>query len=93
MWFNLCDMGPLMTVVCTKCNWTSFAVSHKQATAEVARFNRYFKTLTKKQQMSHYGGRKASIKSYVCLFCGGKSFKPGNTAPNGSTINSVIYEE
>lgn len=81
-------------VVCTKCNWTSMAVSKKWATAEVARFNRYYKALSKKKQILYCGGRPLSLKSYRCLGCGAtKGFKPGNTCPDGSTINPVIYEE
>lgn len=83
----------MLSVVCIKCNWTSFAVSQKYAEAEVASFNRYYDSLTKKQQKENYGGRKATVKNYVCLFCGGSKFKPGNTCPDGSTINPVIYEE
>lgn len=81
------------TVVCLKCNRTSFAVTKEFAEAEVKQFNEYFDTLGAEKQELYYGGRKSSTANYVCIYCGGSKFKPGNTAPDGSTLNPVIYEE
>jgi hypothetical protein len=83
----------MKTVVCLKCNRTSFAVTREHAEAEVKRFNEYFDTLDENEQHDYYSGRRSSISNYVCIYCGGSRFKPGNTAPDGSTLNPVIYEE
>jgi hypothetical protein len=83
-------------VVCLKCNWVSFSVTKKQAQDEVKSFNTYFKTLTKEQQTLFYGGEKSSLKSYVCLRCGGDKFRlyeePRDHLGIGHTINPVIWE-
>ena len=79
----------MKTVVCTKCNWTSFAVTREKAEREVAKFNDYFEALSQEDQQMFAG--PASVESYVCEFCGGRKFKPGNSASKGSTINPVIY--
>lgn len=82
----------MKTVICIKCNWTSFAVTLKFAQDEILQFNTYFDSLTPKEQTDYYRGKKSSIDNYTCQRCNGTEFKIGNTAPFGSTINPVIYE-
>lgn len=83
----------MKTVVCTKCNWTSFAVTKEYAENEIKKFNDYFYSLTERERIELFGNKPSSIESYKCMFCGGEQFKDGNTARNGSTIGPVIYEE
>jgi hypothetical protein len=82
----------MTTVVCNKCNWTSFAVSREYAEDEVKRFNEYFDTLSPEVQQQCYGGKGSSLSNYRCLVCCGTDFTPGYTARDGSTLNPVIYE-
>lgn len=91
----VCNEGVtgVKTVVCNVCNWTSFAVSKAHAAAEVKSFNAYFATLTQATQDEYYGGKNSSLARYSCQRCGSESFQPGNTAPEGSTLSPVIYEE
>ncbi len=79
---------------CIKCGWVSFAVNKKEATKQVKRFNKYFETLSKKDQQDYYGGKKSSIKKYVCLLCGGRDFRPTKEGdrPMGCTLGPVIWE-
>lgn len=83
----------MTTVVCTKCNWTSFAVTRKHAEDQVKEFNEYFNSLPLEQREQYYGNRPSSVNNYTCLVCNGSSFTPGNTALSGSTLNPVIYED
>ena len=81
----------MKTVVCTRCNWTSFAITREKAEREVAKYSKYYEALSKEDQQMF--AVPAGVESYTCQVCGGSKFKPGNTAPDGSTINPVIYEE
>ena len=81
------------TVICTKCYWTHFAVTRAYAENQVKEFNEYYNTLSKDQQDSYYGGKASTLGLYErCFCCGHNEFKPGSTAPVGSTIGPVIYE-
>jgi predicted nucleic-acid-binding Zn-ribbon protein len=86
-------MSELKTVVCNKCNWTSFAVTRAYAEAEVKLFNAQFAMLSQELKDEYYGGKGSSLAEYSCQRCGSESFTPGNTALTGSTISPVIYEE
>jgi len=81
------------TVVCTKCAWVSFAVTKAHAEAEVKTFNKYYATLSKRDQESYRG--EATIDSYTCQLCGGSTFRLAKPEeiPFGSTINPVIWED
>lgn len=78
-----------MTVVCTECGWTHFAVTREYAEEEVKSFNTYYEGLDARSA-SFFGG-PSSIEDYETCHCGNKEFKQGNTAPDGSTIGPVIY--
>jgi hypothetical protein len=80
---------------CGQCGWIHFTVSRKSAEEEVARFNRYFDSLSVVDQESHYGGKKSSISSYEHCFRCGTSYEQAVVAldsevPNGSTIQPLI---
>lgn len=81
----------MITVVCLKCNKTSFAVSKQYAENEIKHFNDYYYSQPKETQDLFAG--PSSVDNYKCIYCNGDQFKPGNTAPDGSTLNPVIYQE
>jgi hypothetical protein len=80
------------SVVCTKCEWTYFAVTKAYAEAQVKEFNDYYNRLTEEEQISYYGGKPSSIDNYESCHCGNKEFREGSTAPEGSTIDPIIWE-
>jgi len=82
-------------VTCTKCGWVSFAVSKAFAENEVKKFNTYFDSLPKREQIKYYGGDGASIDEYTCMRCGGNEFRPAKTDdyPVGCTLSPVIWEK
>jgi hypothetical protein len=81
-------------VVCLKCDYVSFAVSRRKAMAEVKRFNKYFDSLTKKEQKDYYGGKRSDLSLYTCQVCSGTEFRKAKKSeiPFGSTINPVVWE-
>lgn len=85
-------------VTCLKCGWVMTEVTRAIATKEVARFNRYFKSLSKENQKEYYRGIKASIKAYKnCMGCGGPYTKfrdalPGE-CPIGATLNPILNRD
>lgn len=83
------------SVICTKCKWVSFAVTRAYAEDEVKRFNAYYNLLTRKEQVSYYGGKGSSVKGYEgCMLCGGQDFRLATEkeVPYGSTLSPVIWE-
>ena len=94
--YKLNPPKPMRNLECLKCGWVHFAVTRKNAEKEVANFNKYFNTLTKKEQKDYYGGKGSTIKTYErCFKCGGthKSFIPAKKIPFGSTIQPIISED
>lgn len=83
----------MIQIECNKCGWVSFQVSRQFALDEVTSFNKYFATLSKKDQDDHYGGKGATIEFYErCFRCDGnyKDFKDSVKDVTGHTINPVI---
>lgn len=85
----------MLYVKCKKCNWVSFAITKQKALEEIAQFNQFYYTLTKKEQNNYYGGTPSSEKTYTCLRCNNRDFNVAlpEEIPFGSTINPVIYEK
>lgn len=83
-------------VTCTKDGWVSYAVSKKDAMKHIREFNLYLRTLSKKTREDAYRGKKASLKDYTCIMCGGTTFRTYNLKSdadlNGHTINPVIWD-
>lgn len=83
---------------CSKCGWVHFAVSLKEAQHSVASFNTYFASLTLKQQKEYYGGKGASMATYLsCFLCGNKytgfrKYKEGD-CPDGCTIQPILNKK
>lgn len=83
------------SVTCPKCRRVHFGVSLSYANAEVDRFNKYYRTLDRQTQLDNYGGKPATLKSY--LFCGcGTSYKmcresKDGDCPSGVTINPILH--
>jgi protein-arginine kinase activator protein McsA len=82
-------------VICKFCNWVHFKVSRKYAINEVNKFNKYFNSLSKEDQVLFYKNTKASIRNYECCnLCGTcyHNFRRAkkNELPNGSTISPII---
>lgn len=85
-------------VKCLKCGWVMMEVTRAIASKEVARFNRYFKSLSKETQKDYYNGIKSSIKAYKnCMGCGGsyKKFRDAKPeeCPIGATINPILKRD
>lgn len=84
-----------MNRTCKKCGWVAFGVTRDFAEKEVARFNTYFDTLTREEQLGYYAGKGSSIAIYEkCLSCGGSytNFRdsvPGD-CPIGCTLSPII---
>jgi len=82
-------------VECKHCGWVHFPVSRTYAEDQVAQFNAYYDTLSKKKQQENYGGRGASIASYEhCFSCN----KPADMVLTkrhmmGHTIQPIIWNE
>jgi hypothetical protein len=86
-----------MLRTCNKCGRVAFAISRAHALKEIKRFNKYFESLTRKQQREDYGGKKSSIKEYDrCGFCGNgcNDFRASSAGdcPSGCTLSPIIYE-
>lgn len=69
-------------------------VTRAQAELAVDNFNNYFETLSPEDQRDLYGGKPASLDSYICP-CGSKNFRlaVANEVPRGSTVNPVIVPD
>lgn len=84
-------------VVCNQCNWCYFEVTRKYAKDSITAFNKYFNSLTKKQQKDYYKGEKSSIKDYERCHCGNKYKNFRDAKPDeysiGSTLNPIITRE
>jgi len=77
---------------CIECGWVYYTVTRAQATREVAKFNKYYRTLSKNDKKD-FGG-PSSIHSYEACWCGNDVFRPfkQGDCPNGVTIGPMIYE-
>lgn len=83
---------------CNKCGYAHFEVSRSKALEDVIKFNKYFNSLSKKDQDSFYGGKGSSIESYEkCMKCGANHTEsirvPESSIPNGVTLNPLISPE
>lgn len=81
-----------------ECGWVHFGVSKSDAENEVKLFNEYYDSLDKERQDKYYGGKPASIETYLHCFRCGKDYKKCVDAspddiPEGSTIQPIMYEE
>lgn len=84
-------------VICKHCNWQHFGVTREYAEKSVAEFKSYYDTLSREDQVSHYGGEPASMASYEgCDLCGKNDFRLSTDEEieqiYGSTISPVIFE-
>ena len=84
-------------ITCKKCSHVSIQISKKSASAQVRIFNRFVKTLSKKEFERCYGGKKMSLSHYKkCINCNNsyKNFKNYNDKKdpniNGHTLNMVL---
>lgn len=82
---------------CDNCGYIHFEISLEKASDEVERFNKYFDSLTKDQQMLYYGGHKSSLETYMeCIRCGGhhRNFSDATRLDiddiDGHTINPIL---
>lgn len=84
----------MTTVTCEKCGWVYMQVSRNHAESEVIEFNKYFDSLSKKDQDDLYGGKGSNIKSYEFCWCSNnyKNFRDSkpNDCPYGCTISPII---
>lgn len=80
------------TVVCKRCRWTHFAVTRQHALEQVVKFNEHYYSLEPEEQVN-FAGPVTMGEYESCYRCDGTEFEPGNTAPTGSTIGPIIYEE
>lgn len=94
-----------MNITCKKCRMISFAITKKQAEAEIKRFIDMYESLDDKGKefwdgLGSNGERvprkMPTLSDYGCLYCGGTEFEPSTEAEikkaYGCTINSAIYE-
>ena len=86
------EVGP-DEVTCTSCGWVSFAVTRAEAEIEVTRMNAYLATPSPAVRRG-WSPEGASVEKYVCLNCGGSTFRPAlpEDCPDGATTNPVIWE-
>lgn len=83
---------------CNKCGHAAFGVTREYAEAEVAKFNEYFISLSKKKQKEYYGNKTSSIVNYEnCVHCGNPhtNFDPYTIGDcsEGATLNPIIVED
>lgn len=83
---------------CSKCGWVHFSMTREEVEKNVKEFNKYFDSLTQKQQNENYNGKKSSIESYQKCFRCGTSYEkaiPCNEgdAPLGSTIQPLMKKD
>lgn len=85
--------------ICCLCGWVYFSVSRNYAKEEVDRFNKYYYSLSQKEQNEYYGGRPSSISNYEnCYRCRNsyKNFRdlePDERLPIGITMNPIINRD
>lgn len=84
-------------VTCKNCGWVSIELKKSVVIGSVARFNEYFKSLSRGEQLLYYRGKKSYIKDYkVCFRCGGsyKKFRDYDSKTDanidGHTINPIL---
>ena len=84
------------TRTCNRCGWVYMGVSRAFAETEVAEFNDYFKTLSKKKRKHYYNDTPSSIKNYEHCQCGNlyTNFRDAESgdAPWGVTMSPIIYD-
>lgn len=84
-------------VTCNECGWVHFAISREHALEEVASFNKYYSTLTKKEQKEFYGGKSSSIGYYEHCRCGNtyKDFRKAKAGdvPHACTVSPIIQKK
>jgi len=81
-------------VTCMKCGWVHMLVSREFAEESVRTFNDFYNTLSVRDQLAYYSGRKADISEYErCFRCGStepmRPEKPGD-CPIGCTIQPTV---
>lgn len=86
----------MQLVTCLDDGWVSFVITKSEALSHVRKFNKYFRSLSKKKQREYYRGTKCSLKDYACLVCGGRKFRLYDERidvdVDGCTINPVIWD-
>lgn len=88
------DLSDAPLVICKKCGWVHFAVSHEYAVKQVAEFNEWYRQQDEKTKSSFGGPAKFSGYCF-CMRCG-NDYKDFRTAlaeecPRGSTINPILH--
>lgn len=79
-----------MDRTCNKCNWLHFGVTRDYAVDEVARFTKYFDTLSPEIQQDLYGGTGSSIALYEsCHRCGNTHTDFRDGVPEGKELIGV----
>jgi len=83
-------------LICKSCGRAHFGVTRSHALSEVRRFNKYYRSLTKKQQKAYYGGTPSAMEDYSkCMQCGNsyKNFRrwqEGDPSLLGCTISAIL---
>lgn len=85
----------LKQVTCNKCGMVAMQVSRSHAENEVMRFNAYYDTLPRHQQVEMYGGKESNLHQYEhCMLCNGpyqnfRDYREGD-CPDGCTLGPII---
>jgi protein-arginine kinase activator protein McsA len=83
-------------LICNNCGRAHFGVTRSHALSQVRKFNKYFRSLKKKEQQAYYGGKASSMADYShCMQCGNtykdfRRWQEGDPDLTGCTISAIL---